>query len=358
LVINVTTGLISGTTAVAGKINASISATNSVGTTYATLALNIRPTNDTVLFSEAFSAGNTAGWFSYSGGSGGITSSLSNELTGTTDGRVLRLAISAPNSGWYAGAGIGISGTPPFTSANLSRIFVRGRIQILGASNGPFTLAIKSLSNNQSLNFNSSAPSAAWTDFSAPISTFSDSGFNFSSSGWQILVIPNGSTWGTGNFSLRLDNIEILRRDDITDPLLAWRKIHFGSTTATQGLYADTADFDADGCSNLIEYALGTDPTRANSNNVPVSSLDSNKRLQIAFSCDASLTNITYNVQTSTDLTTWSNVARSTGGVVTTAVNSSGFLVTDSGAAIRLVTVTAPNSNEPKRFLRLQITKP
>ncbi len=357
LVLNGSTGLISGSTAVAGKINVSISATNTVGTTNATLALNIRPTQDTVLFSEAFSAGNTAGWFSYSGGSSGITNSLTNEATGTTDARVLKLAISAPNTGWYAGAGIGISGTPPITSANLSRNFVRGRIQILGASTGEFTVAVKS-TNNQSLDFNSTAPGAAWTDFSAPVSTFTDSGFDFSSPGWQILVIPNANTWGSGNFTLRLDNIEILRRDDITDPLLAWRKIHFGSTTATTGLYADTADFDGDGHSNLIEYALGTDPTRANPNDVPVFPLDSNNRLQIVFSCDASLANITYNVQTSPNLTTWTTVARSTGGATTTAVNSSGFLVTDSGENIRLVTVTSPNSNEPQRFLRLQITQP
>jgi hypothetical protein len=358
LVLNPANGLISGTTAVAGKINVTISATNTVGTTTATLALNIRPTQDTTLYSETFAAGNTAGWFSYSGGSSGIANSLANEVTGTTDGRVLKLAITAPNAGWYAGAGIGFSGTPPFTSANRARIFVRGRVQISGSSASDFTVALKTTSNNQSLNFNTTAPGAAWTDFSAPVSSFTDSGFDFASAGWQILVVPNSSFWGTGNFVQRLDNIEILRRDDITDPLLAWRKIYFSSTTATNGFYADTADFDGDGLANLAEYALGGDPTQPDSQqHAPSGSLDSNHRLQFTFSCDASLTNITYTVQTSADLATWSDVARSIGGAATSAINSSGFLITDSGQNLRLVTVTTPAVNEQKRFLRLQITR-
>jgi hypothetical protein len=358
LVLNPANGLISGITAVAGKINVAIYATNTVGTTTATLALNIRPTQDTTLYSETFAAGNTANWFSYSGGSTGITSSLSNEANGTTDGRVLTLAITAPNAGWYAGAGIGLSGAPPFTSSNLTRIFVRGRIQISDPAASDFTVSLKSTSNNQSLNFNTNAPGAAWTDFSAPLSAFTDSGFDFASAGWQILVIPNGTAWGAGSFIQRLDNIEILRRDDITDPLLAWRKIYFGSATATNGLYADTADFDGDGLSNLAEYALGGDPTVADSQqHAPAGSLDSNHRLQITFSCDASLTNITYTVQTSTNLAAWSDVARSLGGAATSAINSSGFLITDSGQNVRPVTVTAPAATEPKRFLRLQITR-
>lgn len=117
LSLNTTTGLISGTTILAGMIPVSISATNSLGTTPATLTLDIRPTQDTTLYSEAFGAGNNAGWFSYSGGSSGLTNSLTNEAAGTTDGRTLKLALIAPNSGGYAGTGIGITGTPPFTNS-------------------------------------------------------------------------------------------------------------------------------------------------------------------------------------------------------------------------------------------------
>jgi hypothetical protein len=62
-------------------------------------------------------------------------------------------------------------------------------------------------------------------------------------------------------------------------------------------------------------------------------------------------------VQTSTNLAAWSDVARSLGGAATSAINSSGFLVNDSGQNVRLVTVTAPAATEQKRFLRLQIAR-
>jgi len=40
----------------------------------------------------------------------------------------------------------------------------------------------------------------------------------------------------------------------------SWRLDHFGNATGT-GNRADTADFDSDGKSNLLEFAFGTDPT-------------------------------------------------------------------------------------------------
>jgi hypothetical protein len=44
--------------------------------------------------------------------------------------------------------------------------------------------------------------------------------------------------------------------------LESWRQTNFG-TTANTGTAADTADFDGDGLSNLLEYATGTNPTVA-----------------------------------------------------------------------------------------------
>jgi hypothetical protein len=361
LMLNSATGLISGTPTGAGKSNVTITATNYTGATTASLFVNILPTQDTVLYSETFSAGNTAGWFSYAGGSAGIADTLVNEAAaGASDGSALDLAITAPNSGWYAGMGIGLSGTPPFTSGDLARILVLGRVQISGPAASDFSVALKSTSNNQSLNFNTTAPGGAWTDFAAPLSAFTGGGFDFASAGWQLLLVPNSGVWGTGNFTLRLDQIQLIRRDDITDPLLAWRKIYFGGTTANTGLYADEADFDGDGLSNLAEYALGGDPTSAASNPAPVVSLDASNRLQITFSCDATLTNITYTVQTSTDLSTWNDIAQSAGGAPATAINSSGVLIGDSGLNIRPVTVTLPAAanSESRRFLRLRVTNP
>lgn len=340
LLLNPSTGILNGTTPVAGKMNLSISATNTVGTTTRPLVLNVIPTQDTAIYSESFAGGNTAGWFSYSGGSAGISNTLSNEATGSTDGSALKLAITAPNAAWYAGAGIGRPGTPPFSSNDLSRIFVRGRIQISGTPNSDFAVSIKS-GSNQSLDFNSTAPAAIWTDFSAPLSTFTNNGFNFTSSSWEILVLPNSGLWGTGNFIQRLDYIEMFRRDDITDPLLAWRKIYFGSATANAGRYADTADFDADGMNNLLEYALGSAPNDPLSIALPLARI-ANSNIQ--FTYFRAQSELVYRVERSTDLITWTSVDISQ----------------SSSPVAQVASATTPYNPETTHhlFLRLTVTKP
>ena len=340
LVLNNSTGIINGTTASAGKFNVSVSATNTVGTTNRTLLLNITPTQDSTIYSEAFATGNTAGWFSYSGGSAGITNTLSNEAAGTTDGRALRLSLTAPNIGWYAGAGIGRPGTPPFSANDLARTFIRGRIQIVGPSSAEFAVSIKS-GSNQSLTFSAIASGGNWSDFYAPLSAFSNSGFNFSSSSWEILVVPNASLWGTGNFSLRLDSIEIFRRDDVTDPLLAWRKIYFGSTTATTGLYADNADLDADGMTNFLEYALGSAPNDPKSAALPVAQISGPV---FQFTYFRAQSGLSYQVVRSADLITWTSVG------VTQAITPVGQ------AAI--ATIPLNSGMGTRHLLRLSVSQP
>ena len=46
------------------------------------------------------------------------------------------------------------------------------------------------------------------------------------------------------------------------DPHDIWQQTHFGQTEAS-GTAAPESDADADGLSNLIERALGFDPTQA-----------------------------------------------------------------------------------------------
>ncbi len=340
LVLNAATGLLQGTTSVAGFVNVSLSASNSIGTTTANLALSLVPTEDTVLYTESFASGNTANWFSYSGGSAGITNTLTNETTGTTDGRALKLALTAPNFGWYAGVGISRAGPPPFTAANLSRIFLRGRLQVTSPTNTHLSVVLKTASN-QDLSLPIIPPAATWTDFSAPLSTLTNNNFNFAASAWEILLVPNAGLWGTGKSILRLDNLEIIRRDDITDPLRAWRKIYFGSTTANNGLYAPTADFDADGMTNLLEYALATDPTSANSVPTPVSRI-TNSLFEMSYLRARS--DVTYLVERSTDLVNWTSEG------VTQATTPVGQTATAS-TAHELPTTS-------RLYLHLKVTQP
>ena len=336
LTLDTSSGQISGTTSLAGEIPArTISATNSIATTAATLTLTIRPTQDTTLYAETFGAGNNAGWFSYSGGSTGLTNSLTNEASGTTDGRVLKLSLTAPNAGGYAGTGFGIPGTPPFNSTQTSRIFVRGRLQVTTPSATNLSVLLKT-TNGQDLSLPLTPPNGAWSDFSAPLAAFTANNFNFTASSWEILLVPNFGLWGTGTSTLRLDHLEILRRDDITDPLLAWRKIHFG-TTSNRGNGANLFDFDQDGIANLIEYAFALDPTRSNAGQLPQAILVG-ENSGYSFTPPAGVSGVTYAAEWSDNLTTWHSV-------------------TNTGTAPQHI-FSLPTAEETRLFLRLKVTAP
>ncbi len=76
---------------------------------------------------------------------------------------------------------------------------------------------------------------------------------------------------------------------------------------------APTGDFDKDGLTNLAEFALGTDPrARTPSGSRPTASLASN---QLALTFRRQRAELTYTVQQSTDLNTWTNVAANPGAV-------------------------------------------
>ena len=106
---------------------------------------------------------------------------------------------------------------------------------------------------------------------------------------------------------------------------------------------SDTADADGDAASNLLEYALGTDPLSAASVAIPNLSLagDTSRALALTFDRIAD-PRLIYVVEASNDLSTWAPIWTSTG-----AQNVAGA-----------VTVTDPEAIEgtPRRFLRLSVT--
>ncbi len=121
-----------------------------------------------------------------------------------------------------------------------------------------------------------------------------------------------------------------------------WRLRHFGATTAT-GLTADTADFDGDGVSNLLEYALDTSPTSAASVSIPIAST-SQLKLQLTFLRARS--DVTYVVEVSSNLSpgSWTPVATDPGTV---------------GQSVTVIdTVNVSTATPPRRFLRLRIIAP
>ena len=127
---------------------------------------------------------------------------------------------------------------------------------------------------------------------------------------------------------------------NVSNTLESWRQLYF-HTTANSGDAADTADPDGDGVNNLMEYALGTVPDSSASRSVPVLATDSN-RLTLSFTRFRG--DVTYIVESGSDLTDWSPVATNPGTV--------GQSVTVSD------TVDISTANPPRRFMRLRVTDP
>ena len=120
----------------------------------------------------------------------------------------------------------------------------------------------------------------------------------------------------------------------------SWRESNFGIST-NSGNAADSADPDADGLANLVEYATGTNPNAANVS--PVSVALSGNFLTLTYTRVADST-LTYTVEGSSDLVTWS--------AVSTANNPS----TGAQNLAGQVTVTDTAAPTSRRFLRLKVS--
>ncbi len=103
----------------------------------------------------------------------------------------------------------------------------------------------------------------------------------------------------------------------IVDPHDIWLQTHFGQTEAS-GTAAPESDADADGLSNLIERALGFDPTQAEDDSaatmLPSGELGDSGRPSMGLSIPATPhPELTYEVQLSADLLSWTPLARKEG---------------------------------------------
>jgi len=160
--------------------------------------------------------------------------------------------------------------------------------------------------------------------------------------------VYSDSTSGTGTITASGQGV-------LPTPYSTWQGTKFTTADILNGQTTITADFDNDRMANLLEYAFGTDPKTSNPSPLTVNVSGSN--LQIFFPCDASCTDISYIVQASSDLVSWTDIAKSLGGAKTQAISST---VSDAGTGARTVWVTDSTAIPAggKRFLRLKIVNP
>lgn len=145
-------------------------------------------------------------------------------------------------------------------------------------------------------------------------------------------------------------------------------RTHFESWHETYflvGQYVDpSGDLDGDGNKNQIEYSYGLSPTAFDAANnfstalAPAALGATN--LTVTFRRDTAATDLTYKLQTSSDLSAWATIAQSTAGAAPVGQNG-GVIDSDTtiSGAIKLVTVhqTLPAGSNDKKFVRLQVDR-
>lgn len=130
---------------------------------------------------------------------------------------------------------------------------------------------------------------------------------------------------------------------------------------ATEGLISGqngpTDDPDLDGRKNLFEYALMSSPSTANGSAEPALNTvtdGADKKATITFKV-RKFAALTYTVEGSSNLTTWTPVWTSTSGFAAPAVSSS---VNNADHTLVTIKDSVPYSDTTPRFLQLKVTAP
>ena len=144
-------------------------------------------------------------------------------------------------------------------------------------------------------------------------------------------------------------------------PVQSWREVHF-NTILNTGNAADTADPNGNGIINLVEYALGGDPSGGTTGTtiLPKPGRSPANTLQIRFTRYQDRSDLTLTVQASDSPAAWTDLARSTAGAPFVLL-APGATATETGTGnTRQVTVTdlypVTDPAHPRRFMRLKIT--
>jgi alpha-tubulin suppressor-like RCC1 family protein len=148
-------------------------------------------------------------------------------------------------------------------------------------------------------------------------------------------------------------------------PIMAWRAQQFGADAVTAAISGDTADPNANGIPNLLEYALHGDPigSATGSNILPQAAVGADNTLQLAFTHWLDRTDITITVQSAdSPAGPWISLVRSTGGSAFTGVaTGAAFSEAGSGSSRAVIVKDLYQTNDPAhplRVMRLQVTRP
>lgn len=162
-------------------------------------------------------------------------------------------------------------------------------------------------------------------------------------------------TWGSGGHDV--DAVGVISRD-----------LDFDTWADQKGLAGDerapSADPDADGLANLLEYASGLSPLAPDAPKAWQTISRSGGRLSLTCRRDERAVDLVLEVEASADLKSWQTIARSTGGGPFQAVAPHAPQIVEAAAhpivtvgVLRSATITDEQSGAASRFMRLRVRK-
>ena len=170
----------------------------------------------------------------------------------------------------------------------------------------------------------------------------------------KFSINTSGFTTGHGTWSIQQSGNNLMLAYVRVNPdansngiLDTWETANFGNANPASN--SADADADGDGISNLMEYALGTNPLQANGNPLvtDVVTVGTNQYLRLTVSVNPAAINLVYTVEVCSDL-------------ASPSWNSASTLVDpDSPPNVLCVRDTVPINSATRRFIRLKVsTKP
>jgi glucose/arabinose dehydrogenase len=175
----------------------------------------------------------------------------------------------------------------------------------------------------------------------------------------SVKLAPDGSLYVLGRGGINdFPNLGVLVRIIYPSPIQSWRQTHFGSLE-NSGPGADEADPDFDGVLNVVEYGLGMDPNVTSRAGLPTGAIETHNNadfLTLTFTRNGDATDLTYTVEASGDLNTWTPVAGSIAGAVT---SGPGFIAETGGGSLKSVQVrdVVQVTLAATRFVRLTVKR-
>jgi hypothetical protein len=132
----------------------------------------------------------------------------------------------------------------------------------------------------------------------------------------------------------------------LKDAYPLWKFEHFGANANNNSIAGDFADPDGDRISNLLEFALASDPNASGTEGAVTGSIVAN-HFQLQVRRNTSATNLTYVVQAGNALGSWSDVM--------TYTTPTGWVPNIGGA---IASESGVNGTAPDAYVNVTVTDP